>query len=84
MASESDHELTVHTREKVDTKNIYDDDTGISIIKKHESEKLNVIKAANSSKFDKMEHFLECGFNLLVYGVGSKRETITNFCKDRI
>lgn len=81
--SGTDTELTIHTREKIDTKNIYDDDGMYSSIKKHVAEKIKN-NAENARKYDKMEHYLECGFNLLVYGVGSKRDILQKFCQDRV
>jgi len=31
-----------------------------------------------------MDYYISCGFNLLVFGVGSKRDAINNFAKNRI
>jgi hypothetical protein len=34
--------------------------------------------------FEQMDYYISCGFNLLVFGVGSKRDAINNFAKNRI
>src|SRR5690606_35202703 len=33
----------------------------------------------SQATFQQMKYFLDCGFNLLIYGIGSKRRLINNF-----
>lgn len=34
--------------------------------------------------FPKMRHYMMCGFNLLIYGVGSKRNFVNNFAMSQM
>ena len=48
--------------------------------KKHAQEKQQHSFQLNSQRnFQQMKYFLDCGFNLLIYGNGSKRNLINNF-----
>lgn len=61
----------------MDTHAIYDEE----MIKKHENEKRAYKKEIAGKYFDKLEYFMDCEFNLLVFGVGSKRKTINDFAE---
>lgn len=49
------------------------------MIKKHGQKKKDLNSAIAGRYFEKMEYFMDCEFNLLVFGVGSKRKMINNF-----
>lgn len=74
QSEEAENELTQYTREVVNTEDIYE----ASIPEKHGAEKL-ALHGRLSELFEKMTLYLELDFNLLVYGVGSKRDVINNF-----
>lgn len=46
---------------------------------KHAKEKSVRMENLKSTMFPKMRYYLDCGFNLLVYGVGSKRGFLKEF-----
>lgn len=66
----------MHTRENVGLDDLYEEGDGA--MRKHEKEK-DQLKASNARMFERMEYFLDCEFNLLIYGVGSKREQLNDF-----
>ena len=72
--SEGENELTQYTREAINTEDIFE----ASIPEKHSAEK-TLLQGRLPEMFEKMGYFLECDFNLLVYGVGSKRDVINKF-----
>ncbi|CDW82556.1 origin recognition complex subunit 2 [Stylonychia lemnae] len=48
--------------------------------KKHLQQKQAILSQLFSQKnFQSWKYFLDCGFNLLIYGIGSKRKLINNF-----
>jgi hypothetical protein len=54
---------------------LFEDDS----IKKHLNEKLEYLKITKSQVSTVMKHYLACGFNILLYGVGSKRSFINEY-----
>ena len=48
-------------------------------IMKHKSLKNRHVEAVMRQTFDKMKYMLDCGFNLLVYGVGSRYKLLNLF-----
>lgn len=50
-------------------------------LRKHSSLKESHMAKINMQKNSTMKHYLNCGFNLLIYGVGSKRDFINNFAQ---
>eukprot|EP00347_Sterkiella_histriomuscorum_P014737 403359737 len=50
------------------------------LTRKHLSQKRkHYAQVSSSANFTQMKYYLECGFNLLVYGVGSKRNLVNQF-----
>jgi uncharacterized membrane protein len=47
--------------------------------RKHEDEKRNLTGYIKLEQMPTMKYYLDCGFNLLVYGVGSKRNILNYF-----
>ncbi len=47
--------------------------------KKHAKEKEEYFVKQYNNLQHSMRHYLNCGFNLLLYGVGSKRVFVNNF-----
>jgi len=50
-------------------------------LRKHSSLKETHMAKINMQNNSTMKHYLNCGFNLLIYGVGSKRDFINNFAQ---
>jgi hypothetical protein len=48
-------------------------------LRKHPKEKDHILERLPYTMFHPMRHYLNCGFNLLVYGVGSKRKFLNLF-----
>ena len=48
-------------------------------IKKHLNEKEEYLRISKSQVTTVMKHYLACGFNIVMYGVGSKRSFINEF-----
>jgi hypothetical protein len=56
-----------------------DDDSGPIIPIKRHAEKMKHLENLVKSNFVKMKYMMDCGFNLLVYGVGSKLDLLNLF-----
>lgn len=72
-SGDDNDESTYYQKEKVAVTDIYSEK-----FEKHESEKEDY-RNNIARNFDKMEYYINCDFNLLVYGVGSKLDPINNF-----
>lgn len=48
-------------------------------VQKHELEKEGLVNRVKQDHFGQMKYYLDCGFNLLIFGVGSKRGIVNNF-----
>ena len=55
-------------------------DSKIAYIKNIDLKKKNLERLVKNN-FNKMKFRLDCGFNLLIYGVGSKYDFINLFCQ---
>ena len=51
---------------------------------KHRGEKNNQIQGLMDKYFDKMKYMLDCGFNLLVFGVGSRYALLNCFVVEKL
>lgn len=59
----------------------FEDDT----LRKHAQEKRKMQEELRSPvRFQQMKYMMDCGFNILVHGVGSKRELINRFVTSQI
>jgi hypothetical protein len=73
---EVDEEAVVMEREDCD---IDFNHVNLASLEKHSKEKQVHIKKIKDSTFPRMRYFLESGFNLLIYGIGSKRNIMNEF-----
>jgi hypothetical protein len=48
-------------------------------LRKHPAEKDFILERLPQTMFTSMRHYMNCGFNLLIYGVGSKRKFLNLF-----
>mmetsp|Transcript_15629 Transcript_15629/g.11009 ORF Transcript_15629/g.11009 Transcript_15629/m.11009 type:complete len:106 (-) Transcript_15629:623-940(-) len=51
---------------------------------KHQFEKEELFERLRDDNFEQMKYFLDCGFNLLVFGAGSKRTLLNTFVSEVI
>ena len=77
-SSEEDKSKIVKLVNEEEMKREYEDD---KIIKNKAEKAANMKKLHSPVCMQPMKYFLDCGYNLLVYGVGSKRNLINNFVK---
>lgn len=53
--------------------------------KKHLQKKnIHLSKLKSPEQFQEMKYFLDCGFNILIYGIGSKRTYINSFINSQL
>lgn len=67
-------------KENNDFNNLIDVDFPV----KHEAEKEKLFSYIRDNCFYKLKYYLDCGFNLLVYGVGSKRKILNLFASSKL
>lgn len=67
-------------KENTDINNLIETEAPI----KHENEKKKIGESIKLVQFPRMKYYLDCGFNLLVYGVGSKRNILNYFTSTHI
>jgi len=53
-------------------------------IVKHVEEKKNLQESIKVNLFQKMKFYQDCGFNILVHGVGSKREVLNAYLNEKL
>jgi len=58
---------------------LYDDQQDDMLIEKHEQEKDSYIAGLKLEMFEKMKFYLDCDFNILLFGVGTKRGVVNTF-----
>lgn len=51
---------------------------------KHKEHKNQYIEDQMATKFEKMKYMMDCGFNLLVYGVGSRYQVLNLFFQSHL
>lgn len=81
--NQEDEEMMDETNKVVKDQKASDDELKHEVeeenLKKHTNEKDNLYVKQQKEMHQNMKHYLNCGFNILLYGVGSKRNFLNNF-----
>lgn len=64
--------------------NINSSDTRLDVHVKHQFLKNKNIELLIKTKYGEMKYMLDCGFNILLYGIGTKFEFLNLFCQKHL
>lgn len=51
---------------------------------KHEAEKIRLKENLKTNLFQKMKFYQDCGFNIMMHGVGSKRDILNTYLNEKL